>query len=627
MAKRTRRWSWAGLGGAATLLAWGGNASAAPTVAQILGFAPRQPGVECTTPGADQHASCKVNLVKGRKGSGWAMTDASGQPLRRFYDSNDDNKIDIWSFFKDGVEVYREVDANLNGKPDQYRWLHSGGSRWGVDVNEDGRIDSWKVITPEEVSQEVLQAVVTGDYVRLQAILVTEAEIKALELSTAEADKLRASLKEAQAKFNQLSAKLKGMEKVNWLHLETTLPQTRPADAVGSRYDFIYQQRGTVIFESGGKNDWIHTGQMVKVGDAWRLAEGPSHGSAAIETTPAAPGAVTANPKLQKKVEELTEMEKTAPPSSATPGPNEALVKYNLKRADLLEQIIAEVPAKERDLWYRQLGDCLGTALQNSGPKDRAAEERLAALEKLIVGSFPDTPLAAYVVYRHMNAAYSSSLYGGKETDYAKIQANWIDSLAKFVEKYPRSEDAADALVQLGMTCEINSKEADAKKWYTQLARDFGDKTQGMKGRGALKRLASDGKAFELAGRTLDAAGFDMAQVRGKVVVVYYWASWNQSPADDLGKLKKLVQEYGSKGLEVVCVNCDSTEAEARALLGRSPAPGVCVRADGGLESSHAMDYGVLALPHLFLVGKDGKVVSRNVQLLNLEDEVKKLLK
>jgi hypothetical protein len=47
----------------------------------------------------------------------------------------------------------------------------------------------------------------------------------------------------------------------------------------------------------------------------------------------------------------------------------------------------------------------------------------------------------------------------------------------------------------------------------------------------------------------------------------------------------------------------------------------------GGLESPLARQYGIMVLPNLFLVGKDGKVVSRTVQMSNLEDEVKKLMK
>src|SRR4051812_26706977 len=206
MAKRMRRWNLGGLGGVAALLLCHSSASAAPTVAQVLAFAPRQPGIEMNTPSADQVAGCKVSLVKGKKGSGWMLSDAAGTPLRRFYDSNDDNKIDTWSYYKDGVEVYREVDSNFNGKPDQYRWFNAAGSRWGVDSNEDGHIDSWKSISREEAGQEVLQAVGAGDYARLQALLMTEAEIKMLELSDEEAQKVRDSVKAAQAKFDEAAA-------------------------------------------------------------------------------------------------------------------------------------------------------------------------------------------------------------------------------------------------------------------------------------------------------------------------------------------------------------------------------------------------------------------------------------
>jgi hypothetical protein len=39
-----------------------------------------------------------------------------------------------------------------------------------------------------------------------------------------------------------------------------------------------------------------------------------------------------------------------------------------------------------------------------------------------------------------------------------------------------------------------------------------------------------------------------------------------------------------------------------------------------------ATQYGVMVLPNLFLVGRDGKVVSRTVQVATLEDEVRKLV-
>src|SRR5262249_30555005 len=154
---------------------------------------------------AQEQSGCTVKLVKGPgKASGWMLLDPKGQPLRRFFDTNGDGKIDVWSYFRDGVEVYREIDTNFNGKPDQYRWLNSGGSRWGVEENKgrpEYHIDTWKAITPEEVSQEVLQAIITKDYARLARLLISDADIKALELPAAEASRLAELRKGAQAKF------------------------------------------------------------------------------------------------------------------------------------------------------------------------------------------------------------------------------------------------------------------------------------------------------------------------------------------------------------------------------------------------------------------------------------------
>src|SRR5262245_3896607 len=100
-------------------------AAAPPSVSQVLGFKPHQDGVSYTTPAASEEPSCKVELDKGPggKGNGWILRDGQGRVLRRFFDSNADGFPDIWSFYKDGVETYRELDTNGNKKLDQFRWI------------------------------------------------------------------------------------------------------------------------------------------------------------------------------------------------------------------------------------------------------------------------------------------------------------------------------------------------------------------------------------------------------------------------------------------------------------------------------------------------------------------------
>ncbi len=52
-------------------------------------------------------------------------------------------------------------------------------------------------------------------------------------------------------------------------------------------------------------------------------------------------------------------------PPAPTGSTDPRVVEHHLKRADILEQIVAEVKAEERDPWIRQVADSLSTAAQS----------------------------------------------------------------------------------------------------------------------------------------------------------------------------------------------------------------------------------------------------------------------
>src|SRR5262249_54083897 len=158
-----------------------------------------------------------------------------------------------------------------------------------------------------------------------------------------------------------------------------------------------------------------------------------------------------------------------------------------------------------------------------------------------------------------------------------KIQEQWLARLAKFVETYAKAEDTPDALMQLGMVNEVSSKEVEAKNWYARLVKDFPDHPLAVKAQGSLRRMELEGKPLELTGPLLSGGTFNINQLRGKTVVVYYWASYisKERSVADFAALKLLLENYANKGLALVCVNLDNTVEEANAFLQRSPAPGV----------------------------------------------------
>ncbi len=86
-------------------------AKAGPTAAQILaGYQPVQKDVQIDRPDEAEIAKCTIAIDK----TGYIVRDGSGQMLRNFRDTNGDNTVDQWSYFKDGVEVYRDIDSTFN---------------------------------------------------------------------------------------------------------------------------------------------------------------------------------------------------------------------------------------------------------------------------------------------------------------------------------------------------------------------------------------------------------------------------------------------------------------------------------------------------------------------------------
>jgi thiol-disulfide isomerase/thioredoxin len=610
---------------ASAVPAWG----APPSVAQMLQFRPHQPGIQCSTPAPEEFGKCQVKLVTGSRpgSSGWLLVDANGQPLRRFFDSNGDKHIDVWSYYKDGDEIYREIDTNFNDKPDQYRWLNSGGMKWGVDLNEDGKIDAWKMISADEVAQEIFQAAADHDLARLQALFLTEADMRYLKMSSAKAGKLRATLGDAPAKFQATIAKLPNLtDKARFDHAEGGPPHCIPHEIAGTEEDLImFPARSILFIGNDQKPDWLQTGEMIKVGMAWRLLDAPSNQDKG-GTTPS-PQQST-DKELQDLLAQISTMDAKQPTAPATQEPNAEMVRFNLDRALLVEKVLPRIKDKgERETWYKQLFDNLSTAAQYSEAKDARAMTRLSQLRKQTEDSMPGSNLAAYGAFRQMFADYTVKIATGK--NMPEIQNEWLDQLAKFVQTYPNSEDTADALHQLAQGCEFAGRDEMAKRCYHQLATTFKDHPLAAKAAGAKRRLELVGTEIELQGPMLKGgSNFDIHSLKGKVVAVYYWASSCPNCVTDFALLKQLHQKQSAKGFEVVMVNLDDTAEAAQRYLQSNPVPGIhlfqATKDASGLSSPLAIQYGIQGLPTLFLVGRDGKVLNRTLQMIDLEDAVKK---
>ena len=84
---------------------------------------------------------------------------ARGRLLRRFVIAHGSRRLDQWSYYQDGFEVYREEDLDGDRSLDECRWLNAGGTR--IARVEKGKIKGWKQISAEEASKVLVQALVS----------------------------------------------------------------------------------------------------------------------------------------------------------------------------------------------------------------------------------------------------------------------------------------------------------------------------------------------------------------------------------------------------------------------------------------------------------------------------------
>lgn len=103
---------------------------------------------------------------------------------------------------------------------------------------------------------------------------------------------------------------------------------------------------------------------------------------------------------------------------------------------------------------------------------------------------------------------------------------------------------------------------------------------------------------------------FDLAQYRGKVVVVDFWASWCVPCRRSFPWLNKMHEKYANDGLVIIGVNMDASDAEAQTFLAEYPALFQIINdPDGDL----AREYDVVAMPSSYVIDRDGKQVARHL--------------
>jgi cytochrome c biogenesis protein CcmG/thiol:disulfide interchange protein DsbE len=108
----------------------------------------------------------------------------------------------------------------------------------------------------------------------------------------------------------------------------------------------------------------------------------------------------------------------------------------------------------------------------------------------------------------------------------------------------------------------------------------------------------------------LDGGVLGSADLRGQVVVVNFWASWCYPACyDEAPHLQRLWERYRSRGVVVVGVNIQDTEAAARDFVRRF---GQTFPVGMDRSGTIAIDFGVVGVPETYLIDRQGRIVFKH---------------
>lgn len=114
-------------------------------------------------------------------------------------------------------------------------------------------------------------------------------------------------------------------------------------------------------------------------------------------------------------------------------------------------------------------------------------------------------------------------------------------------------------------------------------------------------------KPPEFNGTTADGRTVSLASLRGKVVLLNFWATWCQECRPEMPLFEQLHRDFAAQGLSVIGINAREGTV---AIRGYAKELGLTFPLVLDSKGEINAAYGVIGLPSTFLIGRDGRAVA-----------------
>lgn len=190
------------------------------------------------------------------------------------------------------------------------------------------------------------------------------------------------------------------------------------------------------------------------------------------------------------------------------------------------------------------------------------------------------------------------------------------------------SNTSAHKLALIGSISGLKSGNNDA---YVALAKEFIQKygrqqpsyaAQLQKDLASMQAQLIGGEAPEIRLPNPEGDTLSLRSLRGKVVLIDFWASWCGPCRRENPNVVRVYNKYKDKGFEILGVSLDRTKASWLKAIEKDGLEWLHVSDLKYWQSIAAKSYGVSAIPHTVLLDQEGKILATKLRSRALEQKL-----
>lgn len=193
--------------------------------------------------------------------------------------------------------------------------------------------------------------------------------------------------------------------------------------------------------------------------------------------------------------------------------------------------------------------------------------------------------------------------------------SDWTDLLSRLAHSTKLDAVRQNALLQAGMIHHDAGRLTEARTTFEELARHAGDTELGKTASAFLfenDHLQVGMVAPDFTAHTFDGKEVTLESLRGKVVLLNFWATWCPNCVAEFAHLKEVFSTLEGQPVELLTVSLDDAKASAARLLAAQKLPGVHTWDQTDRANPVAQKYNIRVLPAWFLLDAEGVIRHRN---------------